>query len=111
MGQTYTTQEQLFERISHLKDGIYYIKTTTNKELKQCKLLAEKLEDLPKAISLASTEPFRYQITKKLQMLWTEASSVITKIYPKVDLSKLIPIKRVIDTMFDVVAKGVSGKV
>lgn len=107
MNQTYTTQEQLFERISHLKDGIYYIKTSTNKELKQCKLLAEKIEDLPEAISKATLEPFRYQITKKLQISWIEANSVITKIYPKVNLSKLIPIKRVVDTTFNVVAKGV----
>lgn len=107
MEQTYSTQEQLFKQISHLKDGIYYIKTTTNKDLRQCKLLTEKLKDLPVAMKLAELEPFRYQITKKLQLSWDEANSVITKLYNKLNLVKLLPIKRVVDTMFSVVSRGV----
>jgi len=101
----YSTQEDMFKSINNLEDGIYYIKTTPNIKLRQCTMLVKKLEDLPTAMKLAELEPYRYPIAKRLKDMFDEANKVITKINSSLSINKIMSQKKVLNSIFNVVAK------
>ena len=97
-------QEDVYEILKPLADGIWYIKTKDNG--RQYKLLVNKLEDLPEAMKLAELEPYRIPIAKALQELFETTEQKIWD--EEVVISRLLSIlslKEMVDTIYKAIFK------
>jgi hypothetical protein len=69
-------EEYISENIIPLKDGIYMVQTILNGT--HVKFLHERLEDLPKAMVLASFEPYRKKISDSFLELITKTDNPVS---------------------------------
>jgi len=93
------TQEGVYERLDKLEDGIWYIKTKDDG--KRYKILADKLEDLPKAMTFAELEPYRIAIAKDLRDLFEMTEQSMLDAEKSIgEIFSIISLKRIVDTVF-----------
>jgi len=102
-------QDDVFEKVKLLKEGLWYIKTIDDGV--HYKFIADKVDDLPAVKKLSEIEPYRYIISKNIKALLDSLEDELSlEDVMEGNLQKILPTKRIVDVVFQSILDATKEK-